>query len=580
MPLVRRLRLPAVLCALAVLICELIARPYANMGICDDGPYILVAQKLAATGHVAYNGWSAAMLLWQLYVGAAFVKLLGFSFTTVRMSTLLVAVLMAFFLQRTLVLADITERNATLGTLALVLSPLYLLLSVTFMSDIHGLFGIVLCLYGCLRALRAPSANSSVGWLCFAVAASAIIGTSRQLTWLGVLVMVPCTLWLLRSQRRVLLGGVAANLAGFVSVFACMLWLKRQPYTTPEQFGIGAFNVSYTLRQFTLLFLDIPFLLLPVGAVFLPQIFKSRRRVLAAALLVLAIFLAVYPSHLRGRFEPLLEPTFHDWVTDRGGFDGMVLKGTAPSFLDRGARGFLALASLGGLIGLIASSFNAQGPRQDPSAPAERLSWKSLGILLGPFALAYTLLLVYRALTIAGAGTPEVIDRYALGLLVVALIAATRYYQDGIDPRLPRAAAVLVAITAMYGVAVTHNTFALYRARVSLMTELRAAGVPDTSVDNGWDYNLDVELQHASHINNDEIVLPADAYVPMTDPPAGTCEMFWYRYTPHIDARYGVSFDPNACYGPAPFAPVHYNRWLASKPGTLYVVNYRVSSKQ
>jgi 4-amino-4-deoxy-L-arabinose transferase-like glycosyltransferase len=86
------------------------------------------------------------MLLWQLYLAAALIKLFGFSYTTVRMSTVLVAVLLAFFLQRCMVRASISERNATLGTLALVLSPLYLLLSATFMSDIHGLFAIVMCL--------------------------------------------------------------------------------------------------------------------------------------------------------------------------------------------------------------------------------------------------------------------------------------------------------------------------------------------------------------------------------------------------------------------------------------------------
>jgi hypothetical protein len=61
-----------------VLVCELISKPYAAMGICDDGPYILVAKNLAATGHIHYNGWSAAMLCWQLYLGAALIKVFGF----------------------------------------------------------------------------------------------------------------------------------------------------------------------------------------------------------------------------------------------------------------------------------------------------------------------------------------------------------------------------------------------------------------------------------------------------------------------------------------------------------------------
>ena len=173
MHLVRRYRIPALFCALAVLVCELIARAYAAMGICDDGPYVLMAHTLATTGHIVYNGWAAPMLGWQLYLAAAFIKLFGFSFTAVRMSTVLVAMALAFVLQRTLVRANISEFNATLGTLAFVLSPLYLMLSVTYMTDIFGLFAIVLCLYGCLRALQATTSRATILWLCFAIVTNA-----------------------------------------------------------------------------------------------------------------------------------------------------------------------------------------------------------------------------------------------------------------------------------------------------------------------------------------------------------------------------------------------------------------------
>jgi hypothetical protein len=99
--------------------------------------------------------------------------------------------LIAWVVQRTLVRTGATERNATISTLALVLSPLYLMLSATFMSDIRGLFAIVLCLYGCIRALQASTDRSAIAWLCLAVVTNAIFGTSRQIAWLGVLVMVP-----------------------------------------------------------------------------------------------------------------------------------------------------------------------------------------------------------------------------------------------------------------------------------------------------------------------------------------------------------------------------------------------------
>ena len=580
MHFIRRFRIPAIFCALAVLVCELISRPFANMGICDDGPYILVTQNLANTGHIVYNGWSAAMLVWQLYLGAAFIKLFGFSFTTVRMSTLLVAMALAFFLQRIMVRSGITERNATIGTLALVLSPLYLLLSATFMSDIHGLFAIVLCLYGCLRALQSSTSRAIIGWLCFAVATNAICGTSRQLAWLGILVMVPSTLWLLRGQRRVLLAGAAATASGVLFILGCMLWLKRQPYTTPETFQVSSVPVAYLVKQFIYFFLDIPFLLLPIVVLFFPQIWKSRPRVIAllCALLLGYLFLATYPSHLRGSFRSLLEPTIGDWVNAYGGYE-LSARGTPPLLLHGWVRALLTLATFSSLLGLISSLIRSRGMSSVKSSPSSGLSWKELGVLLAPFTIAYTLLLLYRAVTIANAGTPVVLDRYSLGLLVVALVLLVRYYQEKIRLQLSLASVLPVAMTAIFSVAITHNMFAFYRARVAIAAELRAAGVPDTAVDNGWEYNIGVELHYADHINNPGIVLPVHAYLPTLPPPAGICQPFWYDFTPHIHARYGISTEPDACYGPAPFAPVHYSHWLISVPSALYAVDYTAPSK-
>ena len=75
---------------------------------------------------------------------------------------------------------------------------------------------------------------------------------------------------------------------------------------------------------------------------------------------------------------------------------------------------------------------------------------------------------------------------------------------------------LVIALMAALGIAVTHNTFALYRARIALAAELNADGVPSTSVNNGWEYNFGIELQHAGYINDSRIVRPANAYVART----------------------------------------------------------------
>jgi hypothetical protein len=568
----RRFRIPALSCALALLLCELFSRPFAEMGICDDWSYILTTQKLAATGHISYNAWATAMLGWQLYLGAAFVKLFGPSMTSIRMSTLLVSMLTAFLIQRTLVRSGVSERNATLGTLTLVLSPLYMLLSVTFMTDIQGLFAIVLCLYSCLRALQSTIPRATLAWLIFAIATNVLFGSARQIAWLGVLVMVPSTLWLLRSHnrlpRRALFAAILATAAGDLCVFACLRWFEHQSYSIPEHLFAGSFSPITVFDALLRAFLDLPFLILPITVLFFAVLRKTSPRSLALiALASLAYaFMAIRSHHQHPNL--LLEPTMGDWVNIYGTFEVPYLKGEAPLFLHRGTQAALTILAIGGLFCFLATL--ARPSQCSPSTtPPAAPTWKQLGILLGPFTLAYTLLLVPRAASLG-----KVVDRYALALLFVLLLCLLRSFQERIRPQIPQSALLLIAPFAAYAIACTHNQFAFYRARIALAAELRAAHIPDTSVDAGWEANSSVELKYAGHINDSRILIPAHAFTPYPKPATDTCGMWLYDNFPHILPLYAISFDPNACAGPTNIPPLTYSRWPSPNPGTLYVVHY------
>ena len=595
MQLVRRFRLPALFCALALLVCALLSRPYAETGVADDGLYIRIAQALAATGHIVYNGNTTPMLGWQLYLGAAFIKLFGFSFTAVRMSALLVAAVTAFVLQRTMVRAGLRERNATLCTLAVALCPLFLALSVTYMSDMFGLFAMVTCLYGCLRALETHSDRAAIGWLVFAVATNAVFGTARQIAWLGLLVMVPSTLYVLgwsslpagqkelhwhsvpTDRRRLLLAGLAADMAGGAFLLACMGWFLRQPYNVHESLLPKSFPVAHIIGQMAQLLLEAPFLLLPLFVLALPELRKSSPRVIGG--LTLGYFLVgMHPFHPHPLF--VLEPSCGDWVTPFGLFLS-ITNGEPPGYLSTAVRILLTVASVAGLIAWVACLIrNRREGRLAKDQPEGKwaaglqaptlqksLSQRQLNLLLAPFTAAYLLLLVPRA-------SSRMIDRYLLPLLVVAALWMGRYYQERLRERIPPAAWALMALMAVYSISMLHDGFSLHRAVVSLAAEVRSAGVPDTRVDYGWAYNFDVELRHSNHINEPAMALPAHAYKPAPQPPAGQCHAYFYDNTPHVHPLYGVSFTPNACAGPAPFAPVHFSRWPYRTPGTLYVVRY------
>ena len=249
-----------------------------------------------------------------------------------------------------------------------------------------------------------------------------------------------------------------------------------------------------------------------------------------------------------------------DWVTIYGSYMKIFPQGDPPVFLSPIVQAIFSVASIGGLLCLIASLFEPR--RAIPAPQASQTTWKQLRILLGPFSLAYLLLLLPRA-------TEALIDRYTLPLLLLALIAALRLYQGRLHPQVPSAAWLAVSLFAVYGIVCTHNHFSLYRARVALAAEIRSSGVPDTAVDNGWEYNGAIELQHSAFVNDPRIVNPINAFTPMAARHTGPCAL--YELFPHIQPRYAISFKPDSCQGPTQYAPLHYSRWFASS-GTLYVV--------
>jgi hypothetical protein len=264
-----------------------------------------------------------------------------------------------------------------------------------------------------------------------------------------------------------------------------------------------------------------------------------------------------------------------DWVTVFGTIREVGVNGDPPVLLNTWVRLLLTIASIGGVLGLAFSFFRRQRPVTSTDATLSRpsLTWRQMGVLLGPFLLAYVGLLLPRAASIG------LSDRYILGLAVPVLFLLLRYYQEAFETRLPNAAIVLVGMMAVYGIIATHNTFAYYRARVALAAELRANNVPDTAVDHGWEYNLNVELQQAPSLDDPRIVRPAGFYYPTHPVLDSSCIWYWYGDTPHIHARYAVSWDPNLCSGPASFAPVQYSRWPFQAPGTLYVVRFGTAAR-
>jgi len=178
------------------LLTVLFVNPIRETALGDDWAYALTVRHLLETGKYQLHTWAAVNMPFQIYWGGLFARLLGYSFSSLRISTLFLAFfgLIAFYyLAKEHGLDDIQAGLLTLGLLA---SPLVLCFSFNFMTDVPFLACLIIALCFYTRAIRL---HSYPLMLLASMAASAAILT-RQLgvALIGGLLF----LWVLSKARK------------------------------------------------------------------------------------------------------------------------------------------------------------------------------------------------------------------------------------------------------------------------------------------------------------------------------------------------------------------------------------------
>src|SRR5438094_1729155 len=157
-----RLHSPLIVLALAIAAVLLAAPPLGEFPINDDWLYARTVQGLVERGQLEVPAWGASSLVLQAYWGALFARLFGFSHLALRASTLVLAAvgLVGFYL---LLRELLDPGRALLGTLLLLVNPLYVTLSYSFMTDVPFLSLTLWALFCYTRALRGQRPH--LGWL-------------------------------------------------------------------------------------------------------------------------------------------------------------------------------------------------------------------------------------------------------------------------------------------------------------------------------------------------------------------------------------------------------------------------------
>jgi hypothetical protein len=268
-------------------------------------------------------------------------------------------------------------------------------LAASYMTDVPGLFVIVVCLYCCKRAVDAGSSKTTIFWLCCAAVADTAGGTARQIVWLGALVMVPCTGWLLRHRRGVMPASCLLWAGSTAAIMGCMRWFAHQPYSIPE----SIFNPSpLKLPQIVLLaaagtvselFCTL-LMILPVLIAWVPYARRLSRPALTAVAALLCLWTLVqWSMHWTLPWIPHL--LFHEFSTQRvatAGFDTQHFMLPVPACL--------AISGLVAVAGLTIVAVTC-GKLRDGGNPEEAATLRQMFWLLAPFTLSYAALLIPRA---------------------------------------------------------------------------------------------------------------------------------------------------------------------------------------
>jgi hypothetical protein len=561
------------------------------MGFIDDWSYVRTAYDFARTGHFVYNGWATAMLGWQIVWAVPFLKLFGYSFTVARLSMLPFAMGCGWLFHAILRRTGISNRNAIFGSLTFCLSPLFIPLAASYMSDVGGLFLILLCIYLCQRALAA-SDRAAILWLCWAGLTNIVGGTERQIIWLGTLVIIPSAAWLLRQSRSVVRTAIALCAVNLVFIYVSTRWFYRQPYSVPEKLIYPpATNRTITTSALILDRLKAPYIVAKLAFLSL-VLFKTFLCFLLIALPILIAWLVVArklgrPAQLRlaaialslvavswilnvyGRLEEWLMPwLFHVLDSEAIVRSSWDMLGTRPVALPVAARliiSVIVIVSGAALVEwLIAPKQQKTGYVADCGRNA--CSWKSLAILYMPYTIAYLILVVPRGLRF------YIFDRYLLGVLPIAIIYLLKLYEERVGRTLPALCYATLVAFACYGVAATHDLFALNRARVAV-NEVRATGVQKNAVQAGFEYDGWTEIDQTGYVNESKIAYPSNAFhinhQDLRRPP--DCRLGFDPYTPALHPRYIVVLSPVWCLQQSRFTPVHYQAWLPPFSRDVYI---------
>jgi len=534
----------------------LVVNPFVEMPFDDDWSYAFTVRQFLAGGHITYNGWSAPLIITQTLWGALWCKLLGYSVVTLRLSTLpmdIGAAVLCYVLARR---ADLRPAAALCATLTLCLSPLFLPLALSFMTDVPAVFYVLMSLYLLLRAAHAASTRAAILWLTAGTLAGIIGGMTRQIVWVAPLGVIPYLLILRRGNYEFLFAGILAWMIVLLDIVLCMRWFARQADVFLDPSLITCIRqgmarpritiINIILVTFTAVMFTLP-AALPFALDQLRRLWRERNSWRSALAAIIILFLS---AEIARRPAFGMAPWLYNIVTAQGVIGPLEISGDRPFIMPLLIRGVVSalvlmttyLLAARGAVLLIDFRKSAARTRNFFAAADARA-------FLVIFGVSYFVLLLIRA------GQDLVFDRYCLPLIPCLGIPLLR-------GRSLALAWPMVVMFGIYGLASTQDNLALAAARRAGVERLESHGVPASQIAAGFEYDFDTQLQEAGRINRYGITNPMQPFNPIQG------------YTPALRCKYRLEFPLLPNTKATEFGTVDFISWLPPFHRRIYISEF------
>ncbi|MEG4323422.1 MULTISPECIES: hypothetical protein [unclassified Microcoleus] len=207
---------------LLLLLTNLLVSPIGEFSLNDDWIHAKAVQRLLEEGQYRGHSYVAATLAAQAYWGALFCKVFGFSFTILRVSTLVLSVVGAWAMARCGLALGLSRNLALVCGVLVAINPLVLNLSYSFMTDVPFLAMSILSGLFFLLALQTPSAQLIFWGSLFAVVAFFVrqFGVMLPVAFAGTVLVM----WW-QKQYRVSWSMVFAFIGPWLAATAIVLYL-------------------------------------------------------------------------------------------------------------------------------------------------------------------------------------------------------------------------------------------------------------------------------------------------------------------------------------------------------------------